>query len=234
MWRYAPLTSNGQRPPSEDIHVLVLRGGDFFIALLEPSHRHSALNQVIADLVPTASLPTPERLDNLERFKVAICAAIGILTLACVITVVTPKRVLAALGYTPVRDVDQPARAPYSGGFGFLVANGTTSTTSLGVVPAGKRLVIEYFSGSGEVPTGQTAYFYISTTAGGTGGSHSVPVTQKFADAAFAGSDALVAAQPLRLYADPGTNVEVGFRRSSANGGAFCSAFISGYYVTLP
>lgn len=169
----------------------------------------------------------------MNRFKYSLYAAAGILVLASVITAVSPQRVMAALGFTPVRDVDQPARQPRQDGFGFAIANGITTQVSLSAVPAGKRLVIESFSADASVPSGQTGFFFITTTAGGVSAIHTVPVVQAFADAAFPGSDALVTAQSIRIYADPGTTPSVSFRRSSSAGGAFCSAFISGYFVDL-
>lgn len=59
-----------------------------------------------------------------------------------------------------------------------------------------------------------------------------IPVTSSFADAAFPGSDLLIAAQSIRLYADAGTTPSISFRRSSTTGSASLSAFTSGYLVS--
>lgn len=164
-------------------------------------------------------------------FKQSLLAAAGILVLALVVGTISPKRVMAALGFTPVRDVDQPARNPHQDGFGFATANSITTEVDLSTVPNGKQLVIEYISATASVPAGQSGFFFIQTKAGGVTANHTVPVVQSFADAAFPGSSLLVSAQPFRIYADPGTTPSVSFRRSSNAGGAFCSAFISGYFV---
>ena len=73
----------------------------------------------------------------MNRFKYSILAAAGILILALVLTAIGPKRVMAALGYTPVRDVDNVGRQPFT----IDVAVPSDDSRSF-TVPAGKRLVI--------------------------------------------------------------------------------------------
>lgn len=132
------------------------------------------------------------------------------------------------------RDVEQPARNPRQDGTGSVVAtNAFTTEAPLSSVPNGKQLVIEYFSATAIVPSGQSGFFFITTRAGGVALLHHVPVIQKFADSAFAGSDLLVAGQPVRIYADPGTTLSVSFRRSNNAGPSSFSADISGYFVNL-
>jgi hypothetical protein len=65
-------------------------------------------------------------------------------------------------------------------------------------VPAGKRLVIEYVSARIEDPSSRE--ISITTTGGGTRVSHWIPLTEPFVTISNA-------AQDVRLYADPGTQV---------------------------
>ncbi len=67
-------------------------------------------------------------------------------------------------------------------------------------VPAGKRLVIEYVSARIEDPSDRQ--LSITTTAGGTTAPHWVPVSEPFITISNA-------AQDVRLYADPRTDVDV-------------------------
>jgi hypothetical protein len=66
-------------------------------------------------------------------------------------------------------------------------------------VPAGNRLVIEYVSARIEDPGDRT--LTILTTVGGTTAPHWVPLTEPFVTISLA-------AQDVRLYADPGTEVQ--------------------------
>jgi hypothetical protein len=66
-------------------------------------------------------------------------------------------------------------------------------------VPAGKRLVIEYVSARIEDPSSRE--ISITTTAGGTTVPHWIPLTEPFVTISNA-------AQDVRLYADPGTQVQ--------------------------
>lgn len=50
----------------------------------------------------------------MRRFKASLLAACGLLILAAVRGAIGPKRALAALGFTPVRDVDGAARQPFT------------------------------------------------------------------------------------------------------------------------
>lgn len=169
----------------------------------------------------------------MQRFKVSLLAAAGLLVLAFVLNAIGPKRALAALGFTPVRDVTNPALDPHTEGDGFVIANTVTTDANLSTVPAGKRLVIEQLFANASVPAGQTGFFFIRATANGSIGVFSIPVQQTFADSVVGGT-LLTTAQPVRIYADPGTVPEVSFRRSSDSGGASYSFWISGHYVNVP
>lgn len=100
----------------------------------------------------------------MQRFKISMLTAAGILVLAFVLTAIGPKQVMAALGYTPVRDVNCPGRQP----FAMLVIaapNEIPVSTANVAVPVGKRLVIT--SISAEIEQSNPGYFTMSTLIGG-------------------------------------------------------------------
>ncbi|MCC6728679.1 MAG: hypothetical protein IT208_04995 [Chthonomonadales bacterium] len=168
----------------------------------------------------------------MRRLKLSLLAAVGLLALAGAISAVGPKRVMAIAGYTPVRSIDEPALNPRQQLTPYTVANSITTDVSLAPVPASvRRRVIEHFSATAGVPSGQSGFFFITTTANASTAVHVVPVTQRFADAAFPGSDTLVASEETRLYADPGTTPRIAFRRSSSAGSASFQAAVSGHDV---
>ncbi len=169
----------------------------------------------------------------MQRFKYSMLAAAGLLILALVLTAIGPKRVMAALGYTPVRDVDNPASNPHGDGIADTITSGITTQVFFRAVPAGKRFVIEHVTATASVPNGQTGFIFIDTRSGGINVRLVIPVNQQFADSVFPGSDLLVTGQAVRFYADPGTFPSISFRRSSSSGSASFQAFISGYYVNL-
>src|SRR4029078_476074 len=111
---------------------------------------------------------------------------------------------------------------------------GGTNVTTLNVatVPAGKRLVIEFVSMTGQVPPGQhVEIMEITTSRGGGGVSHQFVIHPQ-PDAVI--GDALFRAnQSLRLYADGGTQVSALFRRNSGAGSASYGITISGYLVDM-
>ncbi len=112
--------------------------------------------------------------------------------------------------------------------------NGTNvSVETIGTVPAGKRLVIEFVTMTGQVPAGQHAeIFEITTSTDPLGGvSHQLVINPQpdavIGDALFRSS------QQVKLYANAGTQVNVLFRRSSSAGLATFGATISGYLVDM-
>jgi hypothetical protein len=137
-----------------------------------------------------------------------------------------------------VKDVDSPARQPFQTGAGLHMDQGMGETTfNLTAVPAGKRLVIDYVSVFGVVPTGQKmvtaailliqpdlsflqSYFRISSQ-GPCG------ISSGF-------GDCFVASDQVRLYADPGTTVRAYTQRDDASGAGQVTFFVSGYFVNLP
>ena len=155
----------------------------------------------------------------MKRFKYSILAAAGVLILALIITAIGPKRVMAALGYTPVRDVDNPGRHPFQ--IGLASFNSFRFT-----VPAGKRLVIENVSGNA-FSFGVFRWVGLLSTAGGAFTSHLIPVTS--AGLAGSGANTYTFGQVTTIYADPETDV---FCNGSDDGLGFVA--VSGHLVDLP
>jgi hypothetical protein len=140
-------------------------------------------------------------------------------------------------GTVDVRNVDNPDRQPLQAvicDFGNLGVSGAPTCGSLFQtfsVPAGKRLVIEFLSGSCMMSANIGFNMSFSTTVNGTTASMPLLFTRNAFDSRFAGL-----AQSTRLYADPGT--VVGITSSSVGtldgNPAFvqCTVNVSGYLVT--
>jgi hypothetical protein len=159
----------------------------------------------------------------MNRLKYSILAAAGILLLAGVLTLVGPKRVMAALGYTPVRDVTNPALQPFQIAVSFS-GNSNFGTNSF-TVPAGKRLVIEYVSvamfnnGSGTVLIGPAPLSSLPSV--------SIPFRDPGIRGVYTGG------QEVRFYGEPGQTlgVRVDFDTFGLFGG---EVTIVGHLVSLP
>jgi hypothetical protein len=146
----------------------------------------------------------------------------------------TARRAVAdAVKSVLVSDLDQPARQPVQGLAEVIIPTGKSASSPLTyMVPAGKRLVIEWASVDvGGVAAGTNAMAVLGTIAGGTGASHHLSTSQfaalgtTFPDQVFAG--------PLRIYADPLTEVSLYTVVSTASGAVTHMSF-SGYLVDLP
>ena len=128
-----------------------------------------------------------------------------------------------------VRDVDNPARQPFQANFQFFIQDGSFGSSQSLIVPAGKQLVIEYISADSGVPTGQLARIGLYTSINGQFSLHYV-VTNRLG-AVGNGDDEFVAGQPTTIYADQGTEVQVGFSKNAGQGFANCSVTLSGHFV---
>lgn len=173
----------------------------------------------------------------MKRFKYSLCAAAGILILALVLSAVGPHRVMAALGYTPVRDVDFAARQPvlvtlFSPGGSF----GWNSYT----IPANKRLVIEFVAIDATVNNGDIRDVELQIwDAGLTGFSRWIPFpltqmtnAQNLKSLAYAGTT--------KIYLDPssagfgtGTAVRAQVGGTPGSTGASATITFSGYLEPL-
>jgi len=137
----------------------------------------------------------------------------------------------------PVVDAND-ARQPFQASTSSIQDGTNVSTVTVATVPAGKRLVIEFVSATGQVPAGQhVAAMQITTIAPPTGGhTHELLVNGQ---PPFVNGDALFrASQQVRLYADPGStggaDVRAHFIRSGIEGQGQFSVTISGYLVNVP
>lgn len=124
----------------------------------------------------------------------------------------------------PERDFDNPARQPFQ--YTLSPNSGASSSATASYqVPAGKRLVIEYYSAQlTQYPSGGYAYMYLTTTVHGNTAYYKV-------------IPPLASTTPLnqltRLYADPGSMVTAQVTQSngSSSGGI---VILSGYFVNVP
>jgi hypothetical protein len=160
----------------------------------------------------------------------------GFIVLAGAIVLITSRPASSTTGYSyvqvtngttdpvPVKDLNSPAQqpiqftlSPYSG-----VSNEAQASYT---VPAGKRLVIEYYSAQlTQYPSGGYAYMYLDNTAGGNASSWKVIPPA---------STTVPVNQQTRMYADSGTAVVADVTQSS---GTSCGGnlIVSGYLVNYP
>lgn len=138
-------------------------------------------------------------------------------------------------GTVPIRDIENPARQPYQNDEILSTPAGLLGDNATFTVPSDKRLVIEFVSFSANWPAGQyTTRFFIGVcnAAGGTCPT-SYYVAPSAPVAEFGGEVFSVGSSPVRLYADPGTEVTVGVRRNATTGEGLASVSVSGYLVDV-
>jgi hypothetical protein len=146
-----------------------------------------------------------------------------------------------------VQDVSTPKRTPFQANATFPAQPFTDNGTATGTiaVPAGKRLVIEHASGRGVVPFGDATpffYFTISTTAGGVSVEHSMDVPKPFSlqctncpNSSNGVNSVHAVSQEMKLYADPGSTIQVSVLSFSPIGNIISIAFaVSGYLEDAP
>ncbi len=121
-----------------------------------------------------------------------------------------------------VRNVDEGALQPFQINL-FPYSTSSNTKAVYYQVPAGQRLVIEYYSGQAQDLSGGAAGMTLSTTVGGNTVSYIVYVNK---------NDTNAVNQTTRIYADPGTFVQA----FAFNSGATCGATLSlsGYLVNIP
>ena len=120
----------------------------------------------------------------------------------------------------PVTVQNQPARQPVQATGSLPEADAADNPIVLYTVPAGKRLVIEYFSGFAR---GDEALFILTTTVGGVQANHYM---------ARHAEELIDDARLVRIYADPGTNVRLSVVTTAST--LQNEATISGYLEPLP
>lgn len=151
--------------------------------------------------------------------------------------------VLSALGFAqqysqPVRDVENPAHAPFWFNARVSVSpQFSVVDQDLTNVPPGKRLVIEFVSISCWAVGVDDHIIQVQigvTKALGGGGAryrYDLPVAKQGIDVQNA---PWVAIQSLRLYSEPGAPVNVTIARSKTGETVACDVALSGYTVNFP
>jgi hypothetical protein len=145
------------------------------------------------------------------------------------------SRVVVVNGPTqavPVQVVGKVAAQPFQHQFALDWPDGTGLATGSYVVPAGKRLVIEYASMSAYLqPDGQSMFVRIVTTVAGGDAFHNLAV-QKQED--YGVLKQFGAAHLVRIYADPGSSVRVSAGRVPFDSTANCAVTLSGHFEDVP
>lgn len=119
-----------------------------------------------------------------------------------------------------VRDIDNPAFQPFQ-------ASANTSGAILVTVPAGKRLVIEFVSGSQVVPSSTQTDGSIQIRAGGIFAHYATPLSVR-----PSGNNNTVysVSQPMRMYVSAGQQLQVFFSGAAI----LVNLNVTGYYVNVP
>jgi len=121
-----------------------------------------------------------------------------------------------------VRNVDEAALQPIQ--FNLLPHSSSSNQNAVSFqVPAGKRLVIEYYSAQAQDLSGGAAAMTLSTVSNGNFTSYIVYVNK---------NDTNAVNQTTKIYADPGSSVQAfAFNSGTTCGG---SISVSGYLVNFP
>jgi len=132
----------------------------------------------------------------------------------------------------------RPAKTPFQRELYIEVPSGTMSATQSFMVPAGRRLVIEFVAGNTRLSDWEYVRLTLRTIAGGESVGHELaPTTYR---RAFEGSqppynpDLVIGfSQLVKVYADPGTSVNLTFLRTENREAspAGLTASVSGYLV---
>lgn len=123
----------------------------------------------------------------------------------------------------PTADVNEPALQPFQATL-FPHSSSSNEATDNFTVPAGKRLVIEYYSSQPQDLSGAAAGMVLTTTAGGTFVQYIIYVNAVTTNQVN---------QTARIYADPGSTVTAFAFNVNANS---CAGFVtvSGHLVNVP
>jgi len=122
-----------------------------------------------------------------------------------------------------VRDVDEGALQPFQVSV-LAASNSSGQQAAYFSVPAGKRLVIEYYSAQAQdLQGGNGVGMTLGTSAGGVFAAYIVYVNATTTNQVT---------QTTRIYADPGTQVQVFVFGPGTHCGGLIT--ISGYLVNLP
>jgi len=134
-----------------------------------------------------------------------------------------------------IRDVDNPARQPFRKSVFVSFPDGATfAAINPGInPPAGKRLVIEAVSASGNIPSGQKFACTLNITDEFAQVLFNLDLTLTL-QATFGGVDSFQGNTTTRVYLEPSDNIAFdAFRTSGAGSGGMRVSF-SGYFVDVP
>jgi hypothetical protein len=136
-------------------------------------------------------------------------------------------------GTVSVKDVDQPARAPFADLKSISMDDGESQDfTEFDPVPAGKRLVIETVTVRTQAAAGQIWDVVLFVRTNGVTIAHTLALStfQTLGDI-----DIRTATLPVRLYADAGSQPKVfAHRQYGTVGLAGVDTTVSGYFVSIP
>jgi hypothetical protein len=165
-------------------------------------------------------------------------AAVALATMGGMLLLSTPG---AGHAQTEVRDADNPARQPFQAALGrqLLTSFGDLNTFEIANVPLGKRLVIEHVSfrlAGGSSSPGEESPFaqavaLLETTVNGVRAQHALRV-DRIELFGFRSQELNIASQPIRAYADPGTQVRIHITGiSPVNDAQLIFLAVSGHFV---
>ena len=146
---------------------------------------------------------------------------------------------VSVAGVVSIKDVDKPTLQPFQHSGVFGIAEGTLGANHTFEVPNGKRLVIEFVSFDVNFATGQRPTLnFVSvenSTANASPISFHVPlIYQATLVLAAQNSDLYIGNSMTRLYADPGSTVTLGVRKTGSTGTGLASVSVSGHLVDVP
>jgi len=130
----------------------------------------------------------------------------------------------------PVHDVDKPTIQPFQKELNFDFNPANTGGGSSFVVPAGKRLVIEFVSGNIHLEQGKALSFSISANVNGTTAHHRLLLNELWPWGIY--SMSYNVSQNLKIYADPLAEVLV-YVNNTEGGDGCVFVSVSGYLVDL-
>lgn len=130
----------------------------------------------------------------------------------------------------PVYDVNEPAMQPFQQELDFDFEPTQLGAGKSFFVPSGKRLVIEFVSANIGLSTSKAVSFAITTNANGTIAHHRLLLNELWPNSNFL--NYYNVSQNMRIYADPGTEVNIHVNSGGGEGSVF--ATISGYLVDFP
>ena len=156
------------------------------------------------------------------------CTLIAVGTLIAL----NPGSVEAQKKSTPIEDVNRPGGEPYHASYQVALTGNSSGVSGPApeVIPADKRLVVEFVSARVTVPLGQQGFVALNDGIAGAGYVYSIPVTAEEATPQF---QTFVGNQLVRLYVDGNgfNGPTVQCRRNSTAGTTYCDVSISGYLI---